>query len=138
MELESVHLIALAFTALVILFADHHGFEYFRGTRETLSPHFVTWSHRGVWAGLTVLVLSGLFMVIPAWDYYKSDMAFYVKMGFVLVLTMNGYAIQKLSHMSTTTPFRSLPKEMQHTLMVSGALSAMGWVGAAVIGFFFL
>jgi hypothetical protein len=138
LELETVHLTTLAITAIMILYSDHQGYLYFRGKKETLSLWFVTWSHRIVWSGLIGMILSGFFLVLPGWNYYLEYPLFYVKMGFVLVLCVNGLAIGKLSQLTTERAFHELPPELKKTLLVSGALSFSGWVGAAVIGFFFL
>ncbi len=138
MELEELHLATLALTALIILYSDHQGFEYFRGKKQLLTQSFVTWSHRLVWLGLSGMILTGVIMVVPRWEHFLSDPAFYIKMGMVAVLVVNGYAIGKLSHVATETPFAELPPEHKKTLMLSGFLSATGWIGAAVIGFLFL
>jgi uncharacterized membrane protein len=137
-ELETIHLTALALTAIVILYSDHMGFAYFRGKRLTLPLAFVTWSHRLVWAGLITMILSGFFMVLPAWEYYLEDPVFFVKMGFVLTLVVNAFFIGKLSLLTTERAFAELPLDIKKTLLVSGALSGIGWIGAAIIGFFFL
>lgn len=137
-ELETIHLTTLAFTAIVILYSDHKGFQYFRGTSPTLSLSFVRWSHRLVWTGLILMILSGFFLVLPVWEYYRSDPVFYVKMGMVLTLCVNAFFIGKLSPLTTEYTFEALPADLKKTLFVSGALSGVGWVGAAVIGYFFL
>jgi uncharacterized membrane protein len=138
MELEDIHLITLALTALVILYSDHKGFQYFWGSLETLPRSFVTWSHRLVWTGLILMILSGFFLMLPAWEYYLADPVFFVKMGFVLTLVVNAFFIGRLSLLTTERAFQELPSDLKKTLLVSGALSAAGWVGAASIGFFFL
>jgi hypothetical protein len=138
MELETLHLTTLALTATVILYSDHQGFMYFRGKRETLSLSFVTWSHRIVWTGLIGMILTGFFLVLPGWDYYVVYPPFLLKIAFVLVLCIDGYAIGKFSRLTTERAFHELPPELKKTLLVSGAFSFTGWVGSAVIGFFFL
>jgi hypothetical protein len=137
-ELETIHLTTLAFTALVILYSDHKGFQYFWGSVQTLPRSFVTWSHRLVWTGLILMILSGFFLMLPAWEYYIADPVFFVKMGFVLTLVVNAFFIGKLSPLTTERAFHELPPDLRRTLLVSGALSAIGWIGAAIIGFFFL
>lgn len=136
--LGAFHGLLFIATAAVIIYSDHQGFEYFRGKKQTLSAQFVTWSHRLVWLGLALIILTGLALALPAWEYYLTDLAFYMKMSFVAVLIMNGLAIGKLSHKAETTPFAELSPDEKKTLMVSGALSFIGWVSAAAIGFFVL
>jgi hypothetical protein len=137
-EMETLHVTVLFFTALGIIYADHEGFAYMRGRKELLSKQFVAFSHRGIWAGLLLMILTGFFLVLPSWEYRLQDPAFYVKMGLVAVLVVNAHAIGKLSQVASEQSFKSLPPETQKTLFISGALSAIGWVGATLIGFFFL
>jgi hypothetical protein len=138
MEFETLHLTALALTVLVIFYADHEGFQYFRGKKPLLSKKSVTWAHRLVWTGLILMILSGIGLVLPQWEYTLQEPSFYVKMGFVLVLVMNSFVIGKLAHVAVDRRFDELSSDIQKTLIVSGVLSGVGWVGAAIIGFFFL
>ncbi len=78
MELQTIHLTTLAFTALVILYSDHKGFQYFHGTAPTPTLFFVTWSHRLVWMGLIGMMLSGFFLVFPYWEHYLAQPVFFV------------------------------------------------------------
>lgn len=132
------HVYILLLTVVVIIYSDHKGFQYFRGTVKTLSPQFLTWSHRFVWTGLISMIATGAALLIPSYDYHLYNAVFYVKMGFVLVLIINGIAIGTLSNMAATTPFAELSPEQKRTLLVSGGLSALGWAGSAFIGLFLL
>jgi uncharacterized membrane protein len=138
MELVSLHLFALFLTAIVIVYSDHQGFLYFRGKKQTLSPAFLMWSHRLVWIGLLTMITTGVFLTIPAWTYRFQDPVFFVKMGFVLVLVVNAFAIGALARTAATTPFASLALEQKRTLLLSGFVSGASWVGAACVGYFFL
>jgi hypothetical protein len=138
MELESLHFFTLALTALVIVYSDHEGFAYFRGKKQTLSKSFLVWSHRLVWVGLLGMIITGFFLTLPSWTYRLQEPAFYVKMGFVLVLVVNAFAIGTLSKIAGEKSFSALEPEVKRTLLLSGVLSAISWVGAAVIGFLFL
>jgi hypothetical protein len=135
MELISLHLFTLALTALVVLYADHEGFSYFLGKKQLLSESFLKWSHRLVWLGLLSMIVTGVLLTIPAWEYRLQEPAFYVKMGFVGVLCVNAFAIGSLSRVAAVTPFVQLTKEEKQTLLLSGFLSSVSWVGAAAIGF---
>ncbi len=138
LELETIHLSILALTAIAILYADHLGFQYLTGKRTVLNGRITTRLHFIVWIGLVAMIVSGALLAIPQWEYLLSTPSFYIKMGFVLVLIMNSFAIGKLSKLTADCPFRELPSETQKTLLVSGVLSFMGWVGAFIIGYFFL
>jgi hypothetical protein len=136
--LGGAHGFIFLITAAIILYTDHRGFNYFRGSESTLPKKFLERSHRLVWAGLALMITTGVFLTIPAWEFRLSEPVFYAKMGFVLILLMNAVAIGKLSQKAATVPFVDLNKEEQITLLVSGGLSASGWISAAVIGFFIL
>lgn len=136
--LGELHLPVLIITALVILYSDHQGIDYMRGKKETLSPRTVAWSHRLVWLGLVLMIATGVTLMLPAWEYWLADPIFYVKMGFVVTLLINGLFIGKLSHVATERPFSSLMGQEKAVLIVSGGLSGAGWLGAATIGLFFL
>lgn len=138
MEMEEIHLFSLALTALVILYSDYQGFLYFRGKKQLLSKEFVTWSHRLVWAGLCAMLVTGALLLIPRFEYLIREPVFYIKMGFVLVLVVNAFAIGRLSHVATLRPFIELTKKERTTLLFSAALSGIGWVGAAFVGYFLL
>lgn len=125
-------------TAAIILYSDHKGFNYFKGKEKLLTEKFVKWSHLLVWIGLILMIATGVMLTIPAWEYRLSQPEFYIKMSFVLVLIMNAVAIGKLSKQASVKSFDELESEDKKTLLVSGALSAMGWIGAATIGAFFL
>lgn len=138
MALVDLHLFTLGLTAVVILYSDYHGLSYFLGKKPVLSPAFVTWSHRLVWFGLLGMITTGALMLLPSWEYRLSDPAFYVKIGFVLMLIINGVAIGKLSKVASLQPFAHLTRDEQYTLILSGAISATCWIGSAMIGFLFL
>lgn len=136
--LTTLHLTILAFVALVVLYSDHQGFLYFTGKKQMLSARFIERSHALVWAGLAGMIISGILIALPRWMFLLQEPAFYIKLGLVGVLLVNAFAISELSVHATEVPFKELPKEKQRVLIVSGALSGMGWIGAAIIGFFFL
>jgi hypothetical protein len=138
MDITSLHLFSLALTALVILYSDHEGFAYFTGKKQVLSHTFVTWSHRFVWIGLLSMIATGVLMIVPAWEYYLSDSVFMIKMSFVAVLIVNAFAIGKLGEVATQKPFATLTTDEKRTLIISGFLSGVSWVGAAGVAFLFL
>lgn len=138
LELESLHLFVLACTVIAILYADHEGLSYVRGKKAVLNARSVQYTHRFVWVGLIGMILTGVALILPAWEYWLNDSTLYVKMGFVLMLVINSFFIDALSPVATERPFHELDTDTRRTLLVSGALSGIGWVGAAVIGFFFL
>ncbi len=138
LEWETVHLTTLAITAIAILYADHVGFQYMRGTKVFLDHARTLLLHRIVSVGLTGMILSGAFLLLPQWEFLIEDPVFQLKMAFVLVLTLNAFAIGKLSKITSEQSFGELPSQTKMILLISGALSGIGWLGAASIGLFYL
>lgn len=127
-----VHLVVLVCTGLVVLYSDHLGWQYFRGTKHTLDSTLIHRLHYTVWAGLIGMIVTGIVMVAPGFSYYAAQPYFWVKMGFVGLLVVNSVAITFLMQVATTTPYASLTQKQRLPLMISGALSTVGWVGAVV------
>ncbi len=138
MELEGVHLGILMVTVLAMAWADHEAFAYFRGIKPTLNPVRIQRLHWGISAGLLGMILTGALMVYPSWSFYVSDPIFQLKMAFVGVLVINGMFIGTLMHVATQTPFAQLSSQQKTKLFISGGASATGWIGAFIIGMFFL
>jgi len=137
LEPTTLHLIVLSITAIFILIADHDGFNYMRGKVATLSAKRVKFLHYAVWIGLVCMILTGTLLLRDETDVLEEP-AFYVKMLMVAALLVNGFFIGSLSKLSTLHPFTSLSKKQKNTLLISGAVSGLCWVGAASIGYFFL
>ena len=108
MELEDIHLIILLATVVVILFADHEGLSYVRQKKMVLSKKIVTVTHRLVWVGLVGMIASGALLVATEEAEVLQETAFYIKMGFVLTLVINGFFIGTLSRVATETPYALL------------------------------
>ncbi|MFN3692801.1 MAG: hypothetical protein ACK4SL_01715 [Candidatus Paceibacteria bacterium] len=136
-EFEALHLLALAFVAVVIIIADHNGYLYMRGKKAVLNAVKVKRLHQLAWVGLGAMIVTGV-MLVRQNPIVLEEPTFAVKMLMVLALLVNGFVIGRLSALSTTTPFASLTRGQKLTLLGSGAVSVSCWIGAAVIGFNFL
>lgn len=136
--MEDIHLLILGVTALMILVADHDGVWYMLGKKQTLSLKRIVFLHRAVGVGLAGMIITGALMVGPYLSYFLEEEEFLLKMFFVAVLVVNSFYIGRVSHVAAETPFAALTPRQKMSLLISGAASAMGWIGAAVIGFFFL
>ena len=136
--MEEVHLGVLLITVVAILWADHLGFQYFRGQRLTLPALLVTRLHYAVSLGLVGMVATGAYMAYDRFGYLSTQPVFWLKMFFVAVLVGNALFITGLMRKAFTTSFAALSVRERTTLLVSGAASGLGWVGAATIGLFFL
>ena len=134
-SLLPLHLITLAITAVAIVIADHDAFAYMRGKKETLSPRRVKTLHYSVWAGLLLMIITGGIMAYPVWRVLFSNTSFLIKMAFVGILFVNAIVIHFLSDLATKKPFAALSHKEKMFLMISGALSTIGWFGAAITAF---
>lgn len=135
---ETIHLVSLVITAPFILYADHMGLLYILGKKKTLPENRVKAVHTAVIIGLFALIISGIFLVLPAWRFYLADLIFQVKICFVGALVINGLFIHRLMDVAYATPFKELTNRRKLTLLVSGGVSSVSWVSAALIGFFVL
>ena len=130
--LVSIHVGALFLLIPVILFADHEGFSWIRGKKETLNPKVMTILHRLVWIGLGVMILTGMILAWPLRDYLSNTPAFYIKMFFVFVLVVNSFFINRFMRVALERPYVSLTQEERRPLFISGAVSTISWVGAVI------
>lgn len=138
MDFVALHLLALLITVPVISHADFMGLQYFRGTVQVLPAITVKWTHRLVFIGLFLLIVTGIVVTVPSWEVWFTKPMFYIKLAFVATLFLNGLFIDKLMLTATQQPYALLSKSEQNTLKTSGALSGMGWVATVLIGLFFL
>lgn len=135
----SLHLATLLLTAVAIIYADHQGFEYLTGKKQTLNKKSVLITHWLVLVGLLGMVVTGYLLGRGAFTaYYLQRPEFLLKMFLVAVLFVNAVVISHLMHLATTTPFAELKKKQKIAMFVSGGISTACWLGAFTIGFFFL
>lgn len=138
MPLLQIHLIVLTITGICIVVADHDGFQYFLGKKSVLDLKRVKRLHYAVLLGLVLMILTGALMFGDRWGELIDNPAFYVKMLMVGALIANSFIIGSLMHVATIRPFTELTGSERHTLLASGAVSVVCWVGSATIGFLYL
>ncbi len=142
MEIETIflplHLISLLYVAWNIVHADHMGFNWMRGKVDKLNDSEVKKYHHGSFIGLGLMIVTGIVLFWPMREFLLSRPQFYVKMGFVLALTINGVVIGYLSKISTTKTFSSLTLREKIPLFISGTVSTLSWIGAALGGLFLI
>lgn len=130
------HLGTLAFVVAVVLLSDKEAFAWFRGTKPLLSLGRLRVYHRLMWAGLSLMILTGLLMFYPIAPFLLQNPAFYIKMFFVLTLVVNGFFVGKMLTVASTRTYASLSFKERLPLLISGAISICGWIGAATAAFF--
>ena len=134
-----LHLLILAATAVAVLIADHDAYLWIKGRKQTLDATRVVRLHWIVAAGLSGMVLTGIFLFLPKQTYLLgADYAFYIKMFFVFALFVNSFFIYRLLEISTTRQYSSLSSKERRPLFISGAISTISWVGAAAAALFIL
>jgi hypothetical protein len=136
-EFEALHLVSLAFVAIVIIIADHDGYVYMRGKKVVLDALKVKRLHQLAWVGLVAMLLTGIGLIAEEPEILEES-AFFVKMLMVAALFVNGFVIGQLSRVASQTPFNDLTSKQKLSLLASGAVSASCWIGATLIGFNFL
>lgn len=136
MDITTAHLIVLGITAPVILYADHMGFQYLTGRIQTIPARKTEIVHWLVIVGLLLLIVTGVLITIPVWALKFENPVFYVKLAFVATLILNGVFIGKLMKKANTVPYINLSQDEKTFLMVSGGVSACGWITTILIGFF--
>lgn len=133
-----LHLLVLLFTAWNILQADHLGFKWITGKVNVLNESDVRKYHVRVWAGLIGMILTGFIMFWPMHEYLLTRWQFLVKASFVLALVANGFAIGNIQKVATKKWYKELTLREKIPLFISGAVSTIGWAGAAIMAFFIL
>ena len=133
-----LHLLSLAYVAWNIVHADHMGLNWMRGKVKVLNEAKVHMYHRGSWIGLALMFVTGLALFWPMREFLLTRPEFYTKMAFVVTLICNGVLIGNLKNKATMRTFASLSIEEKIPLFLSGAVSTISWLGAAVMAFFLI
>ncbi|MDB5225189.1 MAG: hypothetical protein JWL87_141 [Candidatus Adlerbacteria bacterium] len=128
-----IHIAGLALAALGMLYADSQALAWLRGKKDVLLHQHILRAHHVVSVALSLIILTGLILFWPMRDYLLGQPLFWMKMAFVGALVINAFVIEKLMHLPTRGSFASLTKKQKIPLMLSGAVSAASWVGAAIL-----
>lgn len=124
------HLLGLAIAFVGVLLADHAGFSWMRGKTPLLDGAKLKKYHHIVSIGLGLLIVSGLVLFWPGRNFLIHNTLFLGKMTCVLALVINGFVISKFMGITTTRTFASLSTKEKTPLMISGAVSTLGWIGS--------
>lgn len=133
-----LHLLVLAYAAWNIFQADHLGFKWIMGKVNILDKAKVQKYHHRVWFGLIGMIVTGFIMFWPMHEYLLTRWQFLLKASFVLALVANGFAIGSIQEIATKKWYKELTLREKIPLFISGAISTIGWVGAAIMAFFIL
>lgn len=129
-----LHIIAIICTGLTVLYTDEKALGWVLGKTQTLSRSFVDRTHVIVSVGLATIIATGGLLFLPRMHYLLNSSVFLVKMCFVGALIVNGFFIDRLAVTATERPFASLSAKEKLPLLISGTVSVVGWIGAALCG----
>jgi hypothetical protein len=130
------HVLFLAVAVVGIALADRAAIGWVRGKVQTIESKHLFAAHWTVTLALLGLVYSGLFLFWPMHTYLITQPLFLLKMFCVGALLVNAIAIDTLMNVATRGPFASLSTNQKTPLLISGAVSGLGWVVAATAAWF--
>lgn len=128
------HVASVILSLLVVLYSDEQGLLWFLGKKKTLSAKRIQILHVLVSIGLGGILLTGGLMFLDRSDYLLQEPIFIVKMLFVLALVVNAFFIESISKLATQKAFVELTTTERRRVLISGAVSVIGWIGAGVCG----
>jgi len=132
--MTTIHLIIVIGTGLLVLFADEQAAAWVLGREQTIPAGRIRFLHHSVATGLALLLLTGGYLYWRAVPAYLTLTPFIVKMVAVGALILNTWAIDSFGSIATTRTFASLTHKERLPLMISGAISFIGWVTAITCG----
>ena len=132
LPLLQIHLTAIFFTLAVVVTADGHGLLWILGLLKSLPHKRMEILHILAWIGLVTIMLAGATMFSTYSEYLLTLPAFQLKMLFVAFLVLNAFFIGKHLKIATVRPFAELSFQERLPLLISGAVSTTGWIGAYI------
>lgn len=107
---------------------------FFSSIRDKKISHdetrFLRLGSKMVWAGLAIIIISGVFLFFENTERYFNSAKFMAKMTIVAILTING-AVFHFVHMPRLHRYGDGRSAF---LFVSGAVSIVSWTSALVLG----
>ena len=132
--MTALHVTLVILTGLIVLYSDEQGFMWLFGKKQILPHRQVMLQHVLVSVGLAGILLTGGLMFVDRASYLLHDPVFLAKMVFVLALVINGFFVGRISDLATTKAYKNLSGPERMKVLVSGAVSVLGWVGAGILG----
>ena len=93
-----------------------------------------------IWVGLFIILISGIGIFVTNIPVYLVSQKFWFKMSIVAIIAINGYFMhKKYFPFMTAHTGRSIKKNIDvhahaQTMMIHGAISAVSWVSAIILG----
>lgn len=129
-----IHILCIIAAVSTILYSDHLGYIWIRGTRKTLQERELKRAHLLTWIFLLGLITTGGTMAFRSFGFWVQNPVFDTKMFFVGALLINALFIGKSMMVATTKSFSDLSRKEKIPLFISGAVSTTAWVGALICG----
>ena len=128
----TIHIISFVWNVSFVILSDIIGGLWIVGVAR-LPKLPLRLFHICIWAGLSVSIVTGLYMFTTASSYLLTVPAFYTKIFFVLALLINSFLIAKHLHKAlSVASFSDLPSTEKRSFIVSGAISTISWIGVVV------
>lgn len=131
-----IHVTAVFCAFAGILYADRLAFSWIRGKKHVLDAKLLQRTHWFMSVALALFIGSGLLLFWPVRSYLLQSTPFFIKMGFVGTLIVNSFVIARLMPLATQKSFKELTLKEKTPLFLSGAVSTLCWVGAAITALF--
>ena len=132
--MTDIHVALVITTLIAVVISDGSGFLWLLGARKTLSAKFIHVMHVIVSIGIGGLILTGGLMFIERFEFLIGDIFFLAKMTLILALLINAFYIETLAGVASAKPFAQLTAFERVSILASGAVSVVGWTGAAIFG----
>jgi hypothetical protein len=131
-----LHLTFLALAVVGIIIADRAAFSWMRGKTEVVGKKSLFTAHWIVTTGLLGLVYTGLFLFWPMREFLLTQPLFLFKLAIIATMLVNGMVIDWLMHVAAVRSYASLTSNQKAPLLISGAVSGLGWLGIVTAAWF--
>jgi hypothetical protein len=133
-----LHMSALMLVLWNIASVAYAGLMWVRGKKTTLDIAFLKRRHHGAWMGYVCMVLTGIGIFSLVHSKIVYNPFFYIKMGFVIALFINGFAIGVYMKIASTKSYASLSHSEKIPLLITMLVSMSSWLGAMAVASFIL
>lgn len=124
-----IHIAAFVVAITGVVISDlHAGWWLLKGTVR-LPQRRLEWLHHLVGGALAVAVVSGALMAWPVWEYLITELSFQIKLGLVAALMINSVFIGRHVAVASRHTWRELVWSARMSLLVSGGVSTIAWIG---------
>lgn len=132
-QILSWHVLLFLAGLLMVLITDACGLLYLVGWRKQMNGLCLRLKHAWIASMGAATVGTGLLLLFQKPEVMGQS-AFWVKMGLVAALCVNGWLIGRKIPLLMSGSFRSLERRTRWALLSGAIGSLMFWVGAAFLG----